>query len=111
MAETLEIKAVLDLTGFNASLGILNAGLRGVGDLVKEIGIGAARYVGELGVRAFTQAGRAAFRFGQDVAEAAFENHAFHGTLDDIYGGIVAITRTSFSPLLNQINDLTRQAA
>lgn len=109
--DTIEIQAVLDLSGFNASLGLLNAGLRGVGNLVKEIGIGAARYVGELGVRAFQRAGQAAFRFAQDVAQAAFENSALAKSFDQVYSGIVDITRTSFAPLVSQLNTLVQQAA
>lgn len=110
-ADELRIKAVLDLGEFNKALGLLNSGLAAVGNVIKEIGVGALRYVGELAVRAFVQAGRAAFNFARDVAGAAFENSTLKATLDDVYAGLVAVTRTSFTPLVNELNRITTQAA
>lgn len=111
MADELRIKAVLETAGFNQALAIVNAGLSAVSGFVQDIGIGAARYIGEMAVRSFTRAGRAALNFARDVAGAAFENHELHDTLTGIYNGLVDITRVTFTPLLNEINGLAQDAA
>lgn len=111
MAENeIRMKAVLDLAGFNTAIGVVNRALSSVGNLVREIGVGAQRYLGEVLIRSLQNAGRAALRFSQDIFKAAFENHALHGTLDEIYNGLVNVARVSFTPLVNEINGLAKDA-
>lgn len=110
-SDELRIRAILDLSGFNSSLKILNSGLAAIGNAIKEIGVGALRFVGELAVRAFVQAGRAALNFARDIASAAFENNALQGTLDSIYQSLIDVTRVTFTPLVNEINRVTTAAA
>ena len=80
-------------------------------NLLGQIGIGVLREIGAIGVRALAQAGRAALNFASDLTAAALENSALSKTVDTLYNSLVEVTRVSFTPLANQINQLATQAA
>lgn len=80
-------------------------------NLLGQIGIGVLREIGAIGVRALAQAGRAALNFASDLTAAALENSALSKTVDTLYNSLIEVTRVSFTPLANQINQLATQAA
>lgn len=115
------VKAIFDLSQWNngvssyiSSLGKANAAsdaaARGIG-FIGQVAIGATRRLGELAVDGLVAAGRAAFRFGADIAKAAVDVSPLGDTLDRLKPSLVEVTRVSFAPLFDSLDKLVQRAA
>lgn len=92
--------------GFCSSAGSASNCLTALGQIVT----GALREIGALAVRGFLAAGRAALQFASNLVEASLKGSELEATSKSLYAGLVEVTRVSFAPLANQINELAKTA-
>lgn len=121
MAEKIGLEAVFDTRQFDAGLMKYTSGLQvaaritttvssGI-NFMREVAIGATRRLGELAVNGLLRAAQAASVFSQEILRAAFDNSDFDNTLGEVHQSLVNLTRTNFSPLVSQLDQLVKKTA
>ncbi len=94
------------LAGFTGAIGKAGAGMSAFSQVV----IGGLREVGAIGVRALTDAGRAAIRFGQDILAASLKGSEFERAMGAARASLVEVTRVTLDPFFDQLAGLVDKA-